>query len=117
MRFVPTLPVGLGDQKLTKLFTEILRCLANVLESNTYTVEVAWSVPFILQAPMSGQVRRADSPSIVRLGRAVDVASPATPVHFGATTWEWRGDGSVKITDVDGLVAGTKYRLTFEVVG
>ena len=115
MRFVPTLPVGLGDQKLIKLFTDILRCLANVLESNTYTAEVVWSVPFVLQVPLSGQIRRLESPAVVRLGRAIDSATPATPVHFGACSWEWN-NGSVKINDVDGLVSGTKYKLTFEVV-
>jgi hypothetical protein len=116
VRFVPTLPVGFTDTKLIKLFTDILRCLSNVLESNTYTVETVWRVPFVLQIPTAGNVRRTEEPSIVRLGRAIVSTDLQAVVHFGACNWQWVGNGNVQINDVDGLVNGVKYKLTFEVV-
>lgn len=116
MRNVPTLPFGLEDVKLIRVLTAILRCLENVLESNTYTVEMVWRVPFKLQVPTSNNQKRMVSPTIVRLARASVSNDLTTPVHFGAVTWEWDGAGSVNITDVDGLVNGVKYRLVFEAV-
>lgn len=117
MRFIPTIPVGVGDQKLIQLFTGILKNLANVLDCSVYTSEVVWKVPFDLQVPTAGNIPRLTSPEIVRLARVVPVLSPDDVVHFGATTWKWQGANTVRITDQDGLVESVKYRLTFEVVG
>lgn len=117
MRFVPVVPVGIGDQKLLKLFTDILKNLTGVLDLNTYTLEIVWNPPFNLQVPTFGNMPRKSAPDIVRVARAVDVSNPLTPVHFGATSWIWAGSGQVTILDVNGLVAGTDYSLTFEAVG
>lgn len=117
MRFPPSLPVGIGDQKTIKLFTDIIRSLTGVLDLNTYKLTVVWNPPITLSIPTFGNMSRSSSPDIVRCARAVDTSSRTTPVHFGATFWSWVGDGSVRIDDVDGLVAGVKYELTFEVVG
>lgn len=117
MRFFPTVPVGIGDQKLLKFLTDVIKSLSGVLDLNTYTLEIVWNPPFSLQVPTFGNMPRKTSPDIVRVARAVATDSTLTPVHFGATSWVWQGSGQVQILDVDGLVAGAKYSLTFEVVG
>jgi hypothetical protein len=78
---------------------------------------MVWHVPFSLQVPTFGNTTRTSSPQIVRLGRAAVSGDQLTPVHFGACSWQWNGDGSVQILDVDGLVDGVKYQLTFEAIG
>lgn len=118
MKGVPQLPHGLEDPRLVRLLTDMLKNLTNVLDSNLYTFdEVTWQVPFDFYVPTAGNVPRTTSPGVVELKRAIAVGDPTTPVHFGATAWNWRGGGQVRVTDVDGLVAGTKYQLTFQVVG
>jgi hypothetical protein len=97
---------------LLAVVRELLRVLsANVLDYSVVEVETVWAVPFSLALPTRAG---AASPKIVRVARAVP--TDGSPVHFGATTWSWTGSG-VSISDVDGLVAGTSYKLTFEVVG
>lgn len=86
---------------------------ANVLDYSVIEVETVWSAPFTLNLPARGA---AGSPKIVRVARAIASATPSTPVHFGATAWTWTG-AAVSVSDVDGLVAGTSYKLTFEVIG
>lgn len=117
MRFTPKLQTGAIDVKLVKVFTDILKTLASVLDCNTYPTTLVWNPPFDLAVPTAGNMPRTTSPDIVRVARAVDPANPTAPVHFGATSWTWLGNGSVRITDVDGLVSGVKYNLVFEVVG
>lgn len=117
MRFVPTVPVGFQDPKLIKIFTDIVRNLVGVLDLNTYKLDLVWNPPVTLQIPTFGGMPRKSSPDVVRVCRAIDPANPLSPVHFGATAWTWNGDGSVNVTDVDGLVQGVKYSLVFEAVG
>lgn len=117
MRFLPTRPPGIKDALISRLFDDILQVLKDVLNSNTYNVEMVWSVPFNLQIKTGLGDSRRFPPEIVRVARATPSDDLETPVHFGATQWSWNGDGSVAIKDVDGLVTGTKYRLVFEVVG
>ncbi len=117
MKFLPTIPVDIGSQKLVKLFTDLVKSLTNVLESSTYVVEVLWKEPIILAVPTAGRIPRAMSPDICRVARAQKIGDLNTPVNFGATTWEWLGENQIKIIHVDGLAVGTKYRLVFETVG
>lgn len=117
MRFVPKLQTGIVDLKLVKIFTDILKNLASVLDYNTYPTTIVWNPPFDLAVPTAGNMPRTTSPDIVRVARAVDPSNPTVPVHFGATSWTWLGNGSVRVTDVDGLATGVKYNLVFEAVG
>lgn len=117
MRQVPRLPVGFTDLKLIRILNEIIRALTNVLDLNTYNVTRVWQVPFNLQVPVAGNVARNTPPDVVRVSRAYPTDDPETVVHFGSTAWKWLGANQVQITDVDGLVQGTKYTLVFEVVG
>ena len=106
------MPYGAAADSLLGVVRELLRVLAaNVLDYSVVTVEKTWSTPFDLALPArAGGV----SPQIVRLGRAV--VADGSPVHFGATTWTWTG-AAVRISDIDGLVPGVSYKLTFEVIG
>lgn len=117
MRYVPRLPVGFTDLKLIRVLNEIIRALTNVLDLSTYTITTVWNVPFDLTVPVAGNLPRNTSPDIVRVARAFPTDDTETVVHFGATSWKWLGANQVRITDVDGLVAGVKYTLVFEVVG
>lgn len=118
MKFLPTVPVDIGSLKLVKLFTDLVKSLSNVLESNTYVIdEIVWKEPSTLLVPLAGRIPRAMSPDICRVARAQVVGSPETPVNFGATAWKWLGQNEIEILHVDGLVIGTKYRLVFETVG
>lgn len=114
MRGLPTVPYNTAADGLIAVVRELLKVLsANVLDYSVVEVETVWSAPFSLALPTrAGNA----SPKIVRAARAVDVANPTTPVYFGATSWNWTGAG-VSISDVEGLVTGTTYKLTFEVVG
>jgi hypothetical protein len=114
VRGLPAVPYSTTADGLIAVVKELLRVLtANVLDYSVVEVETVWSTPFSLALPTrAGNI----SPKIVRAARAVDVANPTTPVYFGATAWSWTGAG-VSISDVEGLVAGTTYKLTFEVIG
>lgn len=112
MRGLPTVPYNAAAEGLLEVVRQLLRVLsADVLDYSVVAVEKVWSAPFDLALPTRAG---NSSPSIVRLGRAV--VSDGSPVHFGATTWTWTGTAA-RITDVDGLVPGTSYKLTFEVIG
>lgn len=112
VRGLPTVPYNTAADGLVAVVKELLRVLtANVLDYSVVEVETVWSPPFSLALPTrAGNA----SPKIVRVARAVP--ADGSPVYFGATTWSWTGAG-VSISDVDGLVTGTSYKLTFEVVG
>lgn len=118
MRIVPILPVGIKDEKLIKFLTDVVKSLRGVTDTACYTLTTAWQVPFTLAIPTLWPLPRQVSPQIVRLGRAVLLNEPSTPVYWGAsTTWAWRGGNSVEIFDQEGLVQGVQYTLTYEVVG
>jgi hypothetical protein len=117
MERLPAPSIDIKDTNVRRFLLELLKALTNVSESALYSVEVAWSEPMNLSVPFrSGGVRK-NSPAIVRLANASLSAAPELPVSYGATKWKWNGDGSVKIIHVEGLTAGTRYQLTFEVVG
>lgn len=118
MKFVPIVPVGLDDPKLTQFLTNMVKSLKAVQEAQCYTVTVVWKTPFDLPVPTGQPTPRTTPPIVVRLARAVLFSEPETVVGWGAsTTWSWRGNDTVRITDQAGLVEGVKYSLTFEVVG
>lgn len=113
MKLTPTVPVGLQDNKLITYLTQVARALKNHPDHQCYTVTVVWTVPFVLQALETQNVR----PSIVRLGNAQLTNAPETVVEWGAgTTWLWQGNGQIKILNQAGLLEGVKYTLTWEVV-
>lgn len=118
MKYVPVVPVGLDDPKLTQYLTNVTKALRSVQDAQCYTVTVVWRVPFDLPVPTGQPTPRTSSPVLVRCGRAVLSAEPETPVQWGAdTTWSWRGADTVRIFNQGGLVEGVKYELTFEVIG
>ena len=98
---------------------DLLKALGFVPDTSIYIIEsTAWAPPIKMQVPLyKGAQPRAVSPDIVRCARATTLNDKKTPVHFGATIWEWFGNNQISITDVDGLVAGDTYRLVFEVIG
>lgn len=117
MRITPILPVGISPQPLVKFLTEVVRSLKLLPDVQCYTSVVTWKVPFNLSIPPSYPLPRQGPPKIVRLGRAVLVSSPITPVYWGAsTTWVWLGNNAVSILDQEGLVEDVKYELTYEVI-
>ncbi len=116
MERLPTLGLDVKEPTLRRFLTDLVAALSNVSESGLYFIEVAWSEPMNLAVPFRSGGARKVSPGVVRLARAQLSAAPETPVSFGATHWSWNGDGTVKLIHVDGLVLGTSYKLTFEVV-
>lgn len=117
MRFVPRFTSTFLDSRLNSLFRDILLCFQGIPDTNTYKFEVVWVVPFTMSVPTQNNTPRTSSPDVVECKRAIDVANPTTPVLFGACHWNWIGDNSVRIENVDGLIAGTRYQLTFQVSG
>lgn len=117
MRVLPRYTGFFSDVKQNAFAQDIVRAFTSLLDHSTYTVDVVWSPPVPMSVPLFGGVPRAVSPDIVRVARATLSADTTTPVHFGATAWSWLGNNSINLTDVDGLVVGTKYRLVLEVIG
>lgn len=118
MRRLPHVVTGaLEGQLLERLLRDIVLSLSGVKDDTIHQLEATWITPIDLKVPLSGNFPRLTSPDLVELGRAVDLANPTIPVHFGATAWNWVGDNTCRITDVAGLVAGTLYQLTFRVTG
>lgn len=116
MKFVPAITTGIKDLQVRQLFEFVLRLLGSVVQYDLYKLTTVWHVPFKLSVPTTGLQLRTTPPAVVRLGRAVAIGDEITPVYTGSVLWTWGGDGSVTIQDVEGLVAGVKYELTFEVV-
>ena len=107
------------EDRQNQFARDLLQSLGYIPDVSIYVLDsVVWKTPTTLKVPLyNGSLARAKSPDVVECARATDLSAKTTPVHFGATSWEWVGDGSVSIFDVDGLVVGTTYRLVFEVVG
>jgi len=117
MKIIPRFSGGFLDPNLNSLVRDILLCFSSIPDTDYFTFEVVWVVPFLMSVPTTGNKPRAVSPRLVSCGRAVDVANPTTPVDFGACHWNWVGNNNVSVENVIGLVAGTKYQLTFKVEG
>jgi hypothetical protein len=116
MERLPTPTIDIKDVSTRRFLLDLVKALSNVQESTLHYIEVPWSEPINLAVPLRSGTRK-NSPAIVRLARAQLSANPRTPVNFGATHWEWNGDGSVSLIHIDGLALGTSYKLTFEAVG
>lgn len=116
MQTLPTPTIDIKDTSTRRFLLDLVKSLSNVSECALYSIEVLWYEPINLAVPLRSGARKT-SPAVVRVARAQLSSNPRTPVNFGATAWEWQGDGTVDILHVDGLTLGTKYKLTFEVVG
>lgn len=116
MRFTPQLTNNLKDAAARQLFEFIFKLLGNVIQYDIYKSRVVYHVPFKLAVPTTGNNPRIKTPDIVRLGRALAVGDEVTPVYTGSVLWRWLGGSQVSIDDVEGLVDGVTYDLTFEVL-
>ena len=117
MQFLPVVSTTIKDNDIRRFLLDLVKALTNLQEITLYYVEVAWSEPMNLLVPFTNGAARKQKPGVVRLADAYLSNDPDAPVAFGATKWRWAGDGSVDILHVQGLALGTKYKLTFEVVG
>lgn len=115
MRFTPTITSGIKDAVIRQALEFIFRLLGRVPEYNIYKYRTVWHVPYLMAVPTNGNTQRVLSPDVVRVGRALAVGDEITPVYAGAVLWKWTGS-QVEIQDVEGLVDGVTYDLTFEVV-
>lgn len=117
MQRLPSVGVDIKDTAVRRWLIDLLKALSNTQEIGVYSVEVPWSIPMTLNVPYRSGGLRKQAPAIVRCADARLSADPSAPVAYGATNWTWNGDGTVEITMVHGLTLGTRYQLTFEVVG
>lgn len=118
MKYTPTVPIGFADQKIIKIFTDIVRSLTNVVECSTHEVTTVWKLPFTLTVPLTNTLPRKFSPDSVRLVRAQpDADMDASMSFIGPVAWKWAGGNKITITDADGIYESVKYHLTFEVTG
>lgn len=108
--------VGFGDARIDALAKDCFRAFESISDVTIHVVDLTWNPPFSLLVPHFGGENRLTSPYIVRCDRAVDQSSD-TIVTPGGCAWRWLGQGRVEIQEVSGLVVGTKYQLTFVVIG
>lgn len=109
---------GFQDPKVNELAKDISAGFASVLESTVYKVETLWNPPFTLLVPFLGGEKRLNPPDFVVCQRARNLTDPSVLVTpAGGTSFEWVGDGRVRIDAISGLTAGVKYELTLNVVG
>lgn len=95
---------------------DIAECLRDVDEALIAQEPVAvpdevvqvYQPPFFIAFPRN--------PKTVKLGRIRLDKDPAIVVGSGMVHWDWTGDG-IKVNAIDGLTSGTRYLMTFEVVG
>lgn len=118
MRQVPTVPGGLGDEKLVRFLYQLVKVLQNQQDVQCYTSTVVWIVPLSLYIPTGWGTPRQGPPSSVLLTTATLDSAPQTVIEVGTTpTWKWVGNDTVQILDAAGLVENAKYNLTFTVIG
>lgn len=116
MRFIPAITNGIKDGQVRQLLELIFQLLGRVPEYNIYKYRAVWHVPYRMAVPTGGNTLRVVSPDVVRVGRALAVGDETTPVYTGSVLWKWLGGGQIEIQDVQGLVDGVTYDLTFEVL-
>ena len=108
---------GFQDPKVNDLAKDISAALASVLDSTLYKVETVWNPPFTLLVSFLGGDKRLNPPNFVMCPRARNLTDSTVLVTPGGVSFEWVGDGRVRIDAVSGLTTGVKYELTFNVVG
>jgi hypothetical protein len=108
---------GYADPLVNSLARDVQSGFGAIVDLTVHKVSTVWNPPMTLAVPFFGGAPRVTSPAIVRCERGRNLTTPATLVLPGGCSWEWAGDGRVRIDDVDGLTVGDKYDLVFSAVG
>lgn len=107
---------GYEDPKVNSLARDTQAGFDSISDITKHKVTIVWNGSFSLLVPYFGGDLRLKSPEIVRCGRAKNLTDPTILVTPGGVSFEWIGDGQVRIDAVHGLTLGHKYELVFEAV-
>ena len=116
MKFAPKITNAIQDGQVRQILEFVLRLLGAVLESNVYTVTKPWHVPFAFGVSANSNAPRVTPPRSVELTQARIYQRPSELVYTGAVNWSWSNTtNTIIVHDVEGLVEGVEYVLTFQV--
>jgi hypothetical protein len=106
-----------GSTQLNELARDIQQGFDAILDQTTHRVTVVYDPPFKLAVPFFGGLKRQKAPDFVSCMRAVNLTDNTILVTPGTCSFEWLGDGLVRVDAVAGLTTGQKYQLVFQAVG
>jgi hypothetical protein len=102
-------PRTYADPQVTEAMRDVQEAISAIPALSIVTVRDRYTEPYDLF--LDGM------PAAILAVRVVDAATPESPIAHGvAVEWVW-GRGRARITHVDGLVPGTKYTITFLIIG
>lgn len=106
-----------GSPQLNTLARDVQAGFDSVLDLTVHKATLVWQPPFLLYAPYAEGLDRLSPPDVIRCERAVCVTDPTILVTPGGCSWQWAGVSQARIDDVGGLTVGSRYDLTFTVLG
>lgn len=104
------------EQLLVDTFKDVQSAFDAIFDRTIHKVTVIWNPPMNLAVPYFGGDSRLKSPDYVDCKRARNLTDSTVLACPGPTSFEWVGNGQVRVDAVNGLTVGHKYELVFEAV-